>query len=171
MSTILFLPTLLCAQSIPVSATPLSVCEVLHNSSKYAGKIIQVRGEWRSNSLVDKCDKQLQTESHKWPDAILLIFTQNLHENDEPVDWFFGPYDFDPLVNQLMRLKPPVYATITGRFEVRTRLIPSPNGGPPNAGGYGHLGALPARIVMKEIKDIVGQGVLETEPKVLNVDD
>jgi hypothetical protein len=170
-ATIIFLPTILCAQSTPVSTTPLSVCEVLHNSSKYDGKIIQVRGEWHGSWVEDKCDKQLQTESHKWPNAIHLANTLSLGKNDKPVDWFFGPYDYDPLINRAIRLKPPVYATIKGRFDVRTQLVTSPNGGPPSTSGYGHQGVLPARIVIKEIKDFVGQGLRETETEIINRDD
>jgi hypothetical protein len=168
---IFFLPTLFCAQSVSVSNAPLSVCEVLHNSSKYAGKIIQIRGEWHGSWVEDKCDKQIQTENHKWPNMIHLAYTQSLGKNDAPVEWVFGPYDYDPLVNRAMRLISPVYATITGRLEVRTLLIPSPNGGLPGTGGYGHQSALPARIVIKEIKDIVGQGLRENVPEISNRDD
>jgi hypothetical protein len=162
----------LAAQSTPTDPQqPLTVCHVMQNLPLYSGKIVRIRGDWHGSYLEDKCDKQLQTGNHQWPNSILLILTQNLRDYDEPVDWFFGINEYNSLFRELLQFKPPVYATIVGRIDARAQLSPSPNGGSPVPYGYGHLGAFAARIVIKEIKDIMGKELRDSEPKIEYLDD
>jgi hypothetical protein len=158
------------AQSKPLNAKePYTVCHVLQNLTLYDGKIIQIRGEWRGRHIEEQCQTPLQTDSHKWPNAILLIYPNNLHEEygDKPVNWTFGPNEAETSFRELMRFNGPVHATIIGRLDARAKLLPSPNGGPPVPFGYGHLNAFPAQIVMKEIKDIVGSEPRQADEKIV----
>lgn len=144
---------------------PLTVCQILQNLRLYDGNLIQVRGEWHGSYIEDKCQMPLQTEDHKWPDEITVEGPFNLHGNDETVNWSFTPDDYIASFSELLRFKGPVYATIVGRLDARAQLIHYPNGST-NPGGYGHLGYYPARIVVKQIKDIVGSGLRDPNEKI-----
>jgi hypothetical protein len=149
-------------QASTVQEGPLTVCQVLQNLSLYSGKLIQIRGEWRGSALWDQCPKQIQTEDHKWPNAIYLICKESLLKREEPVDWSFGIDDYNQLWIQTLHYKLPVYATFEGRLDARAELSPNPeNGGPRGPFGYGHLGYYSARIIIRKIIDILGSGFLE----------
>ena len=145
------------AQPKPIKPQqPFTVCYVLQNLDSLGGKIIQVRGAWYGGEMREECKTQLKTEDHVWPSAIYLVTTDFLDKEDEPVDWIFLGDDFEKAFRERNRYKGPVNATIIGRLDARAELSPDPGGGHPVPFGYGHLNAYPARIVIMEIKDIVG---------------
>lgn len=96
-------------------------------------------------------------------DAIYLEYPQNLRQHDKPVDWNFGPTEFNRMFEKARYYDGPVYATIAGRLDPRAELSTYPNGSRLPY-GYEHLNAFPERIVLKEIKDLTGVG-LRKEPK------
>ncbi len=160
--TILISSNMIISQSIQINPQePYTICYLLHNMNSYTGKVIRVRGEWRAQSLWDECPIQFQTEDHKWPNAIYLVVKEMLHTTDKPVDWAFGINDFSQLLFQTLHYKLPVYATFEGRLDTRAVLLKYPNNDRQAPGGYGHLGYYPAQLVVRQISDITGSGLLE----------
>jgi hypothetical protein len=163
-AAILGLQMLLCAMGLlfpkdkPInSETPLTVWQVLQNLPAYAGKIIQVRGEWHGGYLDEDCPTPLKTEKHEWPNSILLVYPSNLRKEDQSVEYgFMTPADYDQLFLNTLKNYKKMRATVSGRLDAKAELFPDPRSGEPRPYGYGHLNYWPARIIMMEIKDIKG---------------
>lgn len=140
----------------------VSVCEVLGNPSLYRGKIVRVRGVFTYEGLrQDDCPKEFITRGRKWASVLNLASTQR-RESGEPPFGFVTDYEswdrLDTTAVEAGKQGRPVeiWATVIGRF--RVYLLPDGSIG----GGYGHLGVLPAEIVVKRVEDIVVKPVVKS---------
>jgi hypothetical protein len=131
---------------------PFTVCHVLQNLDAYSGKIIQISGVWRGYDIEDNCETQLQVAGHKWPNAMQVIATDFLDMWDDPINWSFDSHEMELAFNRLLQFMDNGNATIIGKLEAKWEVFPEG----PSLLGYGHLGYYPARIIVKEIKDIEG---------------
>jgi hypothetical protein len=139
-------------------AKPLTVCQVLQDLQKYRGKTIEVRGNWQGDILIDKCEMNLTTGDHQWPNALYLkstVGTGGIFDVIRTID----RNAFDKAWSELIHLQPgPVTATIVGELNAREKMEVSlgpRNNHVPN--GFGHMGVFPAQIQIKAIKDIIGE--------------
>ena len=139
---------------------PLTVCQVLQNLPFYAGRLLQIRGKWNGSNLEGECNVPLQLEDHRWPSKILLTHPSRLSksEGDEPVNWELSSSLDDFFIESLRKLKTPIFATIMGRLDVGSHLTTNSKGQFLVLWGYGHLNYFPARMIIKEISNIVGSG-------------
>jgi hypothetical protein len=130
---------------------------VIEHLELFRGKEIEIRGVWRGGYITGNC-KAPKTGSYEWVAAIWLEFPENLASfPNEAVAWEMdrelwrnAESELQRLIN-LRREDPTVEATLGGRFDSPARLMAS-EGRPTN--GYGHLNGFPARIVIRDIKDI-----------------
>jgi len=132
---------------------PFTVCNVLENLDAYSGKIIQIRG-LLGYGIEDKCETQLQVAGRKWPNNIYIVGTDSLDMWDNPANWRFDTHDLDSAwkkaSQESTQFNDDVSATIIGRLETRWAVFQE---GPSL---LGYLNYFPARIIVKEIKDIEG---------------
>jgi hypothetical protein len=158
-------------QIVPINpSSPLTVCQVLENREHYRGKFIEIRGRFFGNSLRGDCPP-INTATLTWDSAVDLALPSSLTLArpatwDVPYDWYEGivsnaarllqPTSETGHTTAPVAVEEPIYpnyypavsATILGRLETRDIEV---NGA---RVGYGHLGFLPAQLIIVDVKDL-----------------
>jgi hypothetical protein len=147
---------------IVLAAEPLTVCDLLGHLNRYKDKIIAVRGELRTGSeevalYATDCSTRVTTNGHRWLNAIWLTPPDGLPERlvgfalDEVAMAKFNRDLGNVRTNDLASA--PVFVTVIGKCETRTRFVggPGPNG-TWIGNGFGHLNAYPAQLVFMRME-------------------
>jgi hypothetical protein len=136
----------------------LSVCALLKNSLAMNGKLVTVTGSLRAYQgwwlYDDQCSSHISVEGHTFENIIAVARPVDpVRINDVPFDT-----DEDSLVavtnafGKDSSIHPRVSVTFVGLFETRAdfKLI-NPVGSPQ---GFGHLGAAPVQLLLKECRGV-----------------
>jgi hypothetical protein len=151
----------------------LSVCDLIIHREEYNGRIVTVRGPTQGSeegswlAAGDECTYALVTKGVAWPIAITLAFPNNkskdpLDHADFAVDWTLEKGEaaavrrmiqkgkFDPRSDHLE-------FTFVGLFRTYPDLEErvSPNIQNSARGGFGHMGAFPAKLLIKTRREPV----------------
>ena len=156
---------------------PFSVCHVLENLDYYSGKIIQIKGIWRGAVIEDVCETHLQDLRRKWPNSIYMITKDSLNMWDDPVGWNFNNNDMELAISNQSQFsenkntiiigdEAKITATVIGKLEAKKELFP-------DIGvallGYMHYDYHPARMIIKEIKDIEKSRLRSEEDRLIKL--
>jgi hypothetical protein len=143
----------------------VSVCQVLADPSSYRGKVVQVRGVFTYRGLrEDDCPKEFITGGHRWPPILNLASTEYTDAEELPFGFVTDLQSWEHLdevaIEAGKRGRPvEIWATIIGQIRAQPDYV-LPDGRV--RGGYGHLGVLPAEIVVKRVTDVVVKQVAES---------
>ncbi len=142
-------------QTVDPQTQPLTVCQLFADLTSYQDRMITVRGIFFYGLRQPNCPLVFVTGDHKWPSAI------NWVDSNYPVDKYERPMGFvtdEDSWNKLELLtisegqkgrREEIWVTVEGRLRgPRRYLRPGVKGG---MGGYGHLGLLPAELVVKRV--------------------
>jgi hypothetical protein len=145
---IVFLLGPLCQDATaPPRAKVPDVCEVLGEMNVRAERAnVQVRGVYFGD-LEEPCEKPVILGEHQWPSAISVIGPRQDSAGWKSWDGLHGV-----VVKEAQRgSRGAIWVTITGRL-----LGPwhTDDHGNRIYGGYGHLGAFPAEIIVDHVSDI-----------------
>lgn len=140
----------------PPSERVVTVCDVLANPSSFRGRIVAVRGVFTYGALrQDDCPQEFITGDRRWP-PILNLATTEYQKGEPPVAFKTDPESWDRL--DLTALEAgkqgrsvEIWATIIGQIRAQSEYV-LPDGRVRS--GFGHLGAFPAEVVVKQITDI-----------------
>lgn len=138
----------------------ISVCDVLADLDSYRDRIAAVRGVFTYRGLrQDGCPTELITDNRHWPPVLDLAAVEGVWQRDGQKFTFRTDHaGWDGLERTAIEAgkqgqSVEIWATIVGQVgAVERRVLPD---GRVIGGGYGHLGALPAELVVKEVKDVV----------------
>jgi hypothetical protein len=132
------------------SADPVDVCTVLRTPNVYRGRMIAVRGiYWQG--LREGCP-EIRLGGRSWPAALNLVEavgkqgpTSALFETDRP--------SWDTLDRLAIReakagRQEEIWATVLGELRAPATYIRDDG---TTVGGYGHLGAFPAELIVKQV--------------------
>ncbi|HWQ90351.1 MAG TPA: hypothetical protein VN673_01675 [Clostridia bacterium] len=107
----------------------------------------------------DGCPKELATGNRRWPPVLNLAAAEDVWQREGQKFTFRTDHRrWDQLERTAIEAgkqgqSVEIWATIVGQVgSVERRVLPN---GSVVGGGYGHLGALPAELVVKEVKDVV----------------
>jgi hypothetical protein len=111
------------------------------------------------------CSKGFITDGYRWPRGLHLVWpgyslgsyfegktvSIPFERNQSNMDWILALYEKHKKLNTHLRL----YVTVTGKLLMKDSYMvhDSGYGRKHSDDGFGHLGAVPAQIVVKEIKD------------------
>ena len=126
----------------------LSVCEVLEEMNERAERTdVEIRGVYFGSLREESCRKSLVFDGRKWPSTINVIGPPE--GSPELKNW----EDFTQIVLKQSRagFRGAIWVTMTGRLQGPWH--PSDHG-TRAYGGYGHLGAFPANLVVDHVSDI-----------------
>lgn len=137
-------------------AQVISVCELLKNLASYRGRIVAVRGIEYYGLRARSCPEEFVTGGRRWPWALDLVHSSDFHAGEEPVDFVTDEVSWAEWGDTLMReakrgLRGEVWITVLGKVRAPREYVRADG---KVFGGYGHLGALPAQLVVKRIFDI-----------------
>jgi hypothetical protein len=143
----------------PPSTALLSVCDLSRDFSAYRGKLVIVRGVY-FYGLRQDCAQSCATGP--WPSFVDLIGTGYTVPGELPFDFrtddaAFGALDkAERAAEREAKLgrRVEVWATVMGRLRASDHRSPV---GPCDRvvnGGYGHLGAFPADLVVQSVSDL-----------------
>jgi hypothetical protein len=136
----------------------MTVCELFADLPSHQDKIVAVRGIFFFGLRQQDCPGRFVSENHSWASALDLV-DSNFPKlvGEQPVSFVTD----DPTWNNLQLLAvsegrkgrhEEIWATIEGQLQGPQRYIrPGIKGG---VGGYGHLGAVAAQLVVKRVYDI-----------------
>lgn len=138
----------------------ISVCDVLADLDSYRDRIAAVRGVFTYRGLrQDGCPTELITGNRHWPPVLDLAAVEGVWQRDGQKFTFRTDHaGWDGLERTAIEAgkqgqSVEIWVTIVGQVgAVERRVLPD---GRVIGGGYGHLGALPAELVVKEVKDVV----------------
>lgn len=142
----------------PPAPAALSVCALLKNPLAMNGKLVAVTGTLRAYQgwwlYEDQCSSRISVEGHTFENVIAVARpTDPVRIHDVPFDT-----DEDSLVSVTNAfgkdgtIHPRVSVTFVGLFETRADLkLISPVG---SSRGFGHLGAAPAQLLLKECREV-----------------
>ena len=156
-AVVIFLATLCIACARPAADLNKSsdqptktVCDVLRSAPFYNRKIVAVRGIYW-NGLSQTCPDSIVTR-YGLPNALNLS-TSALVRSDEAVSFETDEASWDQLDELVLREaraghREEIWVTVVGQF----RTMDFHDGIP--TGGFGHLGAFPAELVVERVYDI-----------------
>lgn len=141
-------------------AGPYDVCAVFKDLPKLHGKDIEIAGYWEETDhgmfLRGHCKSRLVTQGYHWIQAIWLARPSSIASPPFALD---AP-SVDAAYRAVERQRPSrgsyrVWATFIGRLETGDTLLVATNGHiGPRPLGYGHLGAYPAQLILRSIKNV-----------------
>lgn len=135
----------------------ITICELLDHLQSYRGKLVAIRGVYYYNKLeANDCAQSFVTGSHRWPSVLELSDSQMAAELGERVGFTTDRVGWDNLDKTCIRegergSRVEVWTTVVGEVKARERYVMQ-NGSV--AAGYGHLGALPAEIVVRSVMNV-----------------
>jgi len=132
--------------------TPIGVCDLLKDVEHYRGKMIAVRGIYWYG-LREPCRSPIIAADRQWPSAVNLIDVRGAVTGGFAVDFQTDQRSWDALDMFVAREakaghREQIWVTVIGLLQ-----SPDPSSGR-ILGGYGHLGAYPAQLVVKRVSDI-----------------
>jgi len=143
----------------PRNQPEVSVCEILKNPDRYDGKVVPVRGRWMSSSstyLASTCTRGRDDLDLPQPYVHGISIMPRSRRNQYRPD-----AKSEQVLESAMRAIQAgrhVRVTLVGRVEVlrrgEYRVGRNPYSGSPITRGYGHLGRFPARIAVREAKNL-----------------
>jgi len=135
-----------------------SVCELLADPLSFDGKLVAVKGSLRAYQgwwlYDDQCQSKFTVQGHSFENLITVTSPTDLvRVHDVPFD---TDDDSVALVAKAFggntSTQPRVLATFVGVFETREELnLVSRNGA---SRGFGHLGAAPAQLLLRECREV-----------------
>ncbi len=143
----------------------VSVCQVLADLSFYRGKVVRVRGVFTYDGLrEDDCEKEFVTGGHKWPPILNLATTKYRGPEEPPFGFATDSQSWDDMERVAIETgkqgRPvEIWVTIIGQLRAQPEYVLPGNR---VRGGYGHLGALPAEIVVKRVTDVLVKPVAQS---------
>lgn len=170
MRSISFLSIIVAATLPAVFSQPtkpiLSVCDLIANRNRYAGRIVLVRGIERGGHgawlVADPaCQHELVTRGVKWPNIIYLAYP----DNQSKIESYHAPFKVDwksvERVQQEVERsgfdpdRDYVVKTFEGLLLTYSNLENRVTPGIPGALrlGFGPLGEAPAQLLIKRVKD------------------
>lgn len=137
-------------------AQVISVCELLKNLASYRGKIVAVRGIEYYGLRARSCPEEFVTGNRRWPWAVDLVHSSHPSPGEERVQFATDDSSWDEWGEVLIReakagLRGEIWMTVLGKVRARQTYIREDGA---VFLGYGHLGVLPAQLVVKRIFDI-----------------
>jgi len=147
---------LMCACTISFGSelAPITVCQLFNDLQSYGGKRLAVRGIYW-NGLRQACSRRLVVVGREWPTALNLVDSEFAAADNEPVSFVTDRRSWDALDRLMIRearagKREEIWVTMIGKLRtpvyVRADRAVS--------GGYGHLGAFPAELVVERVTDI-----------------
>jgi hypothetical protein len=149
-----------CVVERDVRPPEFSVCEVSRDFARYRNQLLAVRGVYH-DGLRQQCVQKCGVDG--WPSSIWVVDTDQ-RLDDPPVSFRTDQRSLDALNKAVLVARDAarggrrveVSATIIG--VLRTRAHHSPLGPCDRVGselyGFGHLGAFPAQLVVREVRNI-----------------
>jgi hypothetical protein len=133
---------------------PVTICELLKNVQAYRGKVVAVRGIYWYG-LRQSCAEPLVTGGHAWPSALNLVDTAAARSEAETPAFKTDRSSWDRLDELVVReakagQREEIWATVVGFVRAPVTYIRDGK----VVGGYGHLGAFPAELVVEHISDV-----------------
>ena len=141
-----------------LSKRTLTVCELFRDLRSYEDKIVTIRGRMMglpSYAIGDPtCSKTFLAGGVLWPNLIVLDSTLGLPRNSVP--FVTDTQSFSDLDEVLVAngRKATVLVTVTGQLRLKARYLTADTNYGRGGGGYGHLGAAPALLIVKKIVEI-----------------
>jgi hypothetical protein len=135
----------------------ISVCDLFDNLPSYRGKMVAVRGVYNYYSLgQNDCSRPFVTGSRRWASALDMVGSHSAAFEGEPVPFTTNQQSWDNLDNTCIREgqlghRVVIWATVVGEVRAPERYV-LPSGAV--VLGYGHLGALPAEIVIRRVVNV-----------------
>jgi hypothetical protein len=142
-------------KTVDSQTQPLTVCQLFADLPSYQDKVITVKGIFFYGLRQPNCPQAFVTGDHKWPSVI------NWVNSNYPADEYERPVEFvtdEDSWNKLELLtltegrkgrREEIWVTAEGRLRGPQRYLrPGVKGG---MGGYGHLGVLPAELIVKRV--------------------
>jgi hypothetical protein len=154
----------------------LSVCEVIEHRDEYNGKMVGVRGTLKGTdegmwlTAAADCKYKLITKGFIWPNMVSLEYPNNgskdpAEHTDFDVDWtamntvgIAIPKGFNPETDEIIKTYVGLFQTFA---DLESRFYSG--GEHPLTFGFGHLGAAPARILVKTVKDVTAVRIVKTK--------
>ena len=171
----------LCAQVADHQIPVLSVCEVIEHRDEYNGKMVGIRGAVEATdegiwlTAAADCKYKLVTKGFIWPDMVSLEYPNNSSKDptehtDFEVDWtamntvgIAIPKGFNPETDEIIKTYVGLFQTYA---DLGSHVFPEVPGGKYWLKfGFGHLGAAPARILVKTVKDVTAVRIVKTKGK------
>jgi len=162
-----------------------SICELFEDLASHAGTVVAVRGLLYQGgeifALGDRCQSKFVTQyqafpglpgvtpdltaEYVWPTAIWLTHSTNRSEGEAPVTFSTDTDSVDRTIEYIVKQRrtefknaksnPDALVTVIGMLRAHSPYIgPLPNGSM-HGGGYGHLSAYPAELVILRMSDPV----------------
>jgi len=151
--------TLLIGSGVARAADPLSVCTVLESLRTYSGQEITVIGELESSMEVlllrgIDCKKPFVTDGFSWPTALHIRYPDRNAGSTTARPESSGIEAFSQAIASASAKSRGAAAhgcvVITGILETKSEyVIRTFKDGTRRGSGFGHMGALPAAILMK----------------------
>ena len=138
-------------------ARVLSICAVLAEIPAYRGKTIAIRGVYTYDGLrQDDCSSEFVTGDHHWPPVLNLVLSDYPDGEKLPVGFTTDVRSWRNLATTAIEAgrqgrSVEIWATIIGLLRARKEYV-RPGGAV--SGGFGHLGVLPAEIVIERVVDV-----------------
>jgi hypothetical protein len=142
-----------------LDATPalMTVCQLFSDLPSHQDQIVAVRGVYYFGLVQNGCSDQLLVKDHAWPTAVDIALSDLPSSfGDRPVgfrtdlvEW----HAFENFVIQegLRRRREEVWVTVVGQLRGPVWHL---RNGEKGTGGYGHLGAYAAQLVVKRVENI-----------------
>lgn len=143
---------------VVASSKTVTVCQLFANISSYQDRIVSVRGIFYFGLRQNNCPREFVAGNHKWPTAL------NLVDSRFPRDKYEQPVSFSTDEESWTKLqllarsegekgqREEIWATVEGQLRGPRRKMPPGLAG--GIGGYGHLGAFAAELVVRRIDNI-----------------
>ncbi len=134
----------------------VTVCELFKDLGAYSGKRIGVRGIYYAGLRGKGCPEWVVAGGRAWPVALEMVDSASHAGVDAPVTFKTDRTSWENLDAEVIRQghsgrRAEIWVTVFGQLKG-----PSshwvPNSG--ITGGYGHLGAFPAEIIVERIVDV-----------------
>lgn len=134
----------------------LSVCELFARLESYQDKIVSVRGIYDGSLREYNCPQPFVADGRTWPTVLYLRDAHEVLGDEQRVPFNTDRFNWDRLDETaievgLERRKAEIWVTFEGLLRGPRRF---PGGRAGKMGGYGHLGAFPASLVVDKIHDI-----------------
>jgi hypothetical protein len=136
-------------------AKVLTVCQLFEDLPSYRGRVVTVTGiYWRG--LGQTCAHGFVTGNHVWPSVLNLVDSDYLGGGDEPVSFRTDRESWDRLDAVTVHeadadRRGEIWVTIVGALRARRRYVLDDK---QIVSGYGHLGLLPAELVVLRVLNI-----------------
>ncbi len=134
----------------------LSVCELFAGLESHQNQIVSVRGIYDGSLREFNCPQPFVADGRTWPTVLYLRDAHEVLGDEQRVPFNTDRYNWDRLDETaievgLERRKAEIWVTVEGLLRGPRRF---PGGRPGGIGGYGHLGAFPASLVVNKIHDV-----------------